>query len=80
MKIPYWIEIIYTLPNSPRGLVIRAEKLIRDAEKETPKLSRNMRLYAKVLTELASKNWSPRKNREWIKENLRDGKAAHEMI
>ncbi len=72
MKIPRWIQFLYTYPNSPKGLVIRAEKLEEDAEKLDGEFRENMILYARVLRELALKEFSTTQNRQFIRENLRE--------
>jgi hypothetical protein len=72
MKIPLWFEILFINPNSPKGLVIRAERMIKESDKpENKKYRENMRLYAKVLLELASKNWTAKENKQFIKIHLR---------
>lgn len=64
---------IFTDPNSPRGLAIRAEKLEEDAEKTDGRSREGMLMYARLLRELALKDWSPAKNKRWINENMRKG-------
>ncbi len=71
MKIPRWIKFLYTDPNSPKGLVIRAEKMEEEAEKLDGEPREKMILYARVLIELALKDFSPAQNKQWIRENLR---------
>lgn len=59
---------IITRPNSPRGLIARAEFL--EGERTIKLNDENYRAYAKSLRELAVKNWPDWKNKTWIKENL----------
>jgi len=71
MNIKKLLWMTFTNPNSPHGIIIRAEKLEDEAEKTDGELRENMILYARVLRELASKDFSPAKNKQWIRENLR---------
>ena len=66
-----WVQFVFTDPNSPRGLVIRAESLEKEAEKLDGEDRESMILYARVLRELALKDFSPAQNKQWIRENLR---------
>jgi len=66
--------MLTTGPNSSQGLLLRAEILEEQAEmthggiRDAEKLYR----YANVLRELSAKNWTPRRNEEFIKKNLRN--------
>ncbi len=71
MKLPRWVHFLFTNPNSPKGLLIRAEKLEEEAEKLDGEAREKRILYARVLSELALKDFSPAQNKQWIKENLR---------
>jgi hypothetical protein len=66
-------KMMNTAPNSPEGLIIRAERLeefYKSGGRD------NYLLMANCLRELAKKGWPAWKNRKWIKENLR--KWQHE--
>lgn len=69
LKRLLWMPFIN--PNSPDGLIIRAERLEEDAEKLDGELRENMIRYARVLRELALKGWVPAQNKAFIRENLR---------
>lgn len=71
MSLKRWVKFLFTDPNCPEGLVIRAEKLEEEAEKLDGGSRENMILYARVLRELALKNFSPAQNKQFIRENLR---------
>jgi hypothetical protein len=71
MDLRQWLTMLFTDPNSAKGLIIRAEKLEKDALKPNQPKKENLILYAKCLRELAKKNWTPKQNKKWIKENLR---------
>lgn len=73
MRISRWVQFLFTDPNSLRGLVFRAEKMEEDAEKIDGEAREKMILYARVLRELALKDFSPAQNKQWIRENLRKG-------
>ncbi len=73
MKLSRWVQFLFTDPNSPEGLVFRAEKMEEDAEKLDGEGRENKILYARVLRELALKDFSPAQNRHFIRENLRRG-------
>ena len=64
-----FLKMMVTDPNSPDGLIIRAEKLEEDYLKTNDE---SFFQYARVLRELASKNWPTSHNREWIRKNLRN--------
>ncbi len=67
-----WIKFLYVNPNSPEGLIIRAEKIEGDAEKaDNHEERRSYLLYGELLRQLAYQNRSIAYNRKWIKENLR---------
>ncbi|MHC4573369.1 MAG: hypothetical protein ACYS76_04445 [Planctomycetota bacterium] len=68
MKIPDWIKIIYTLPNSPEGLRIRARKLDQEFDKTRIKNFRDM---AELYRLMASYNWPVWKTRAFIEDNIR---------
>lgn len=72
MSLTNWVKFLFIDPNSPKGLVIRAERLEEDAEKLDGEFRENMILYARVLRELALKEFSPAQNRQFIRENLRE--------
>lgn len=69
MNIKRFLEMMVTPPNSSKGILIRAEKLAEDWKKTGNENYRNM---ARVYAELASKNWPTWRNKQWIKENIRD--------
>ena len=71
MKLPRWVNFLFTNPNSPKGLTIRAQKLEEDAEKLDGENREKMIIYSRVLRELALKDFSPAQNKHWISENLR---------
>jgi len=71
MTIKKLLWMTFTNPNSPDGLIIRAEKLEEEAEKIDGEFRENMILYARALRELALKDFSPAQNKQWIRENLR---------
>ena len=60
--------MMFNAPNSSRGLIIRAEKLAEEWEKTGNENYKNL---AKSYIELSKKNWPPKKNKQWIKENTR---------
>ena len=68
MNIKRFFEMMFTAPNSSRGILIRAEKLVEEWEKTDNEKYRNL---AKIYVELSKKNWTPKKNKQWIKENTR---------
>ncbi len=69
-----WIKFLYVNPNSPEGLIIRAEKIEEEAEKADNHEEReSYLLYGELLRQLASQNRSIWYNKKWIKENLRRG-------
>lgn len=74
MKMPRWVQFFLTDPNSPEGLVVRAEKMEEDAEKLDGEGRENKILYARVLRELALKGFSSAQNRQFIRDNLRRGR------
>jgi len=60
-----------TDPNSSEGLMMRAEAMRENGDKEQdPKQQEKSYLYAEVLIELARHKWTPDKNKAFIKENL----------
>ena len=75
MNLLRWVTFIFTDPNSPKGLVIRAEVMEEEAEKLDGEIREKKILYARVLRELALKEFSPAQNKAFIRENLRGGHA-----
>ena len=75
MNIKRFFEMMITLPNSSKGVLIRAEKLVEEYKKTGDE---SFILMAKVYAELASKNWPPWKNKQWIKENIRDRQYSNQ--
>lgn len=71
MNLRRLFELMVTDVNSPRGLVIRAEKMEEDAEKVDGPVRRHYLLYARVLRELALKDFSPVQNKAFIRNYLR---------
>lgn len=71
MSLKRFIRMMITNPNSPEGLIIRAEKMEEEAEKLDGEFREKMILYARVLRELALKEFSPAQNKQFIRENLR---------
>lgn len=69
MNIKRFFEMMVTRPNSSKGVLIRAEKLGEEWKKTGNENYKNM---ARVYAELASKNWPAWKNKQWIKENIRE--------
>ena len=74
MGLKRFLKMLFVTPNSAQGLIYRAELLEERAEsmhdgiRDSEKLYR----YASILRELSAKNWTPRRNKEFIKENLRN--------
>ena len=60
-------------PNSSDGLVIRAEMMEEDAEKLDGKRRESKLTYARLLREISLKNWTVKKNREFISKNMSEG-------
>ncbi len=69
MNIKRFLEMMVTRPNSSKGILIRAEKLAEEWKKTG---NENYKHMARIYAELASKNWPPWKNKQWIKENIRE--------
>ena len=69
MNVKRFLEMMTTTPNSSKGILIRAEKLAEEWKKTG---NENYRYMAKIYAELASKNWPAWKNKQWIKENIRN--------
>lgn len=74
MSLSKRVRLLFTAPNSPEGLVIRAEIMEEETEKLDGETKEKMILYARVLRELALKGFSPAQNRAFIRENLRGSK------
>ena len=71
MNIKRFLKQFITDPNSSEGLMMRAEEMRENGDKELdPELQENCYLYAEVLIELARQKWPPGKNKAFIKENL----------
>lgn len=60
-------------PNSQSGLVSRARSMEKDAEKMDGEQRESYLRYARLLREIALKNWTPAQSRAFIKENMRQG-------
>ena len=69
MNVKRFLEMMMTRPNTSKGVLIRAEKL---AEEWKNTGNENFLHMAKIYAELASKNWPTWKNKQWIKENIRE--------
>ena len=67
MNIKRFFEMMINTPNSSKGIIIRAEKLLEEYNKTG---NENFKHLAKIYAELASKNWPTWKNKQWIKENV----------
>lgn len=67
-NLPFWFRQIYTLPNSPDGLIMRAERLEELTRKTKIK---NYADLAKVYRALAEYNWPRSKTRAFIEKEIR---------
>ena len=71
MNIKRFLKQFITDPNSPEGLIMRAEVLEETAIKEDPQQQEKTYLYAEVLRQLAAQNKPVEYNRRFIHEHLR---------